>query len=285
MRLHRSQIKAPSAAARGAQRLVPTVLAALLAANLLCTSVAVGAQYEVDFLNSQFDNARLRMMGPGAPTLITSSAEGLVMSLSQGTRTNELGFAPRFKLRGDFEITLQYELKQITQPKKGYGVGTSMYILTESEEEHGATIGRLYRVKEGQVHSTHLVRTPGGIGDRKNQVWFFESDTQCGQLRLTRSGDRLTFAAAEGDGGEFQTLQEANFTGADVRLVRVALTRNGAGADVPAAVVLKRFTIQAQRFLKDDGSSRWGLWLAIALLTGILGIAIGAVVRWRRRVA
>ena len=244
-------------------------------------SGALGAEYEVDFSNSRFDNARLRLMGPGAPTLVRPSPDGLVISMPRGSNADEVGFAPRFSLRGDFEITLQYELLQIAQPKEGYGVGPTVYIITVSEEEDAATVGRMHRVEEGQVHSTHLARTPGGEGRRHHDVRFFENDTRRGLLRLTRVGDQLRFAASAGGEADFRTLRELRFSTGDVRLVRVALMRNGAGPEIPAEVRLKHFSIRADQF-PDYSDSRWRLWLGLAVLFGLVGIGIGGVV-WRRK--
>jgi|GEM_PF-920625 len=264
-------------------RLRFALLLPILWAILPIGSGLLGAEYEVDFRNSRFDNARLRLMGPGAQTLIRPSPDGLVISMPRGSHADEVGFAPRFSLRGDFEITLEYELIRIAQPKEGYGVGPTVYIITVSEEEDAATVGRLHRVEEGQVHSTHLARTPGGEGRRHHDVGFFQNDTRRGLLRLTRVDDRLRFAASAGGEADFRTLRETSFSTGDVRLVRVALMRNGAGPEIPAEVRLKRFSLRAEQF-PDSSDSRWwlGLGLGLAVLIGLGGIGMGGVV-WRRK--
>jgi hypothetical protein len=235
----------------------------------LFASGSGAAEYTLDFRNHSFDNRRLRLIGTGATSLLKPASEGLSVALPAGTNLDEVGFAPRFRLRGDFQITLDYRISELTRPKQGYGVGPGIYVMTASEDRQAATLGRVFRVKEGHVFTAHHARESDGDSPRQQSVRFFDTDTDEGQLRLERIGSRLQYSVAGSD-GSWRMLHETEFTDGDVTLARIALNRNGAGDKIPATVVFRSAVIRADRFVGDDDEFAMG-WLALALLVLVLG--------------
>lgn len=235
----------------------------------LFASGSGAAEYTLDFRNHSFDNRRLRLIGTGATALLKPASEGLSVSLPAGTALDEVGFAPRFRLRGDFQITLDYKMVDVTRPKQGYGVGPGIYVMTASEDRQAATLGRVFRVKEGHVFTAHQARESDGDGSRQQSVRFFDTEADQGQLRLERIGNRLQYSVAGSD-GSWRMLHETEFTDADVTLARMALNRNGAGDTIPATVLFRSAVIRADRFVGDDDQFAMG-WLALLLLVLVLG--------------
>jgi hypothetical protein len=246
----------------------------------LFASGSGAAEYTLDFRNHTFDNRRLRLIGTGATSLLKPASEGLSVALPAGTALDEVGFAPRFRLRGDFQITLDYKIADVTRPKQGYGVGPGIYVMTASEDRQAATLGRVFRVKEGHVFTTHQARESDGDGSRQQSVRFFDTDTDEGQLRLERIGNRLQYSVAGSD-GSWRMLHETDFTDADVTLARIALNRNGAGDTIPATVLFRSAVIRADRFVGDDDGFAMG-WLALALLV-LGGLSAAGVWLVRKR--
>jgi len=89
-------------------------------------------EFRFDFRNSQFDNEALRLFGSGTSQFVKPTKKGLAISAPKDKQVKELGFGPKFTLRGDFEITAGFEITKFDDPDAGYGVGPSLYIATNS---------------------------------------------------------------------------------------------------------------------------------------------------------
>jgi len=245
---------------------------------------ALTEQYRVDFRNGKFDNERLRLIGPGAARLVKPGSNGLVVRVPAGAGPNEVGFAPKCVVEGDFEITASYEIQELADPDEGYGVGPAIYIVTTAKAENAATLSRLKRVKEGNVYATHEAWFPESkTGERKREhrVRTFKTGAKSGSLRLVRSGKTLQYLIADGDSPAFRQLHQAKFTDANVELVRVGLHRNG--AKTAAAVLWNDFDLRAEKLsgLARPPSRRgWLLWI---MLLALVAAALAAGVWYRRR--
>lgn len=243
--------------------------------------------YSIDFRGISFDNNNLRLFGAGTSQFVKPTKEGLAISAPKDKQVNELGFGPKFTLRGDFEITAGFEITKLDDPDAGYGVGPSLYIATNSPAEDAATVSRLKRVKEGDVFSTHSasnVAQPDGNPKRQHSVKMFDTTATTGRLRLVRTGKTLRYLVSEGGPeAEFRELKQLEFTDADVTLVRVSLNRNGAAT--PAEMRWSDFTVTAKAFIgksQSRASVVASVWPWVAMACGLV-LLVAVVWLWRRR--
>ena len=236
--------------------------------------------YSIDFRTTQFDNDDLRLFGAGTSQFVKPTKEGLAISAPQDKQVKELGFGPRFTIRGDFEITAGFEMTRLDDPDAGYGVGPSLYIATNSPAEDAATVSRLKRIKEGDVFSTRLATSipqPGGKPKRDHSVKLFDTTAKAGRLRLVREGKTLRYLVSDAEpDAVFRELKQIEFTDADVTLVRVALNRNGAAT--PAEMRWLDFSVTAKALVGRSQPKPVGVaWPWVAL---VLGSVLLAVVVW-----
>jgi len=250
-------------------------------------SNTLGAEYDVDFRGGKFDNQQLRLVGSGAARLVRPGPSGLVIGIPRGAGMSEIGFAPKCVVHGDFEITASYEIVEVSEPDGGYGVGPGIHIATASKAEHAATLSRLRRVKEGDVYGAHVAWFAEGKTEarkREHRVRVFSTNADSGRLRLVRSGKTLEYLVADGGSETFRRLYQVPFADAKVELVRVALHRNG--AQTPAVVLWKEFSLRAERIsgLPPPSLAKgWFFWAMIALVGVVM--AAGAWYWWRVRSA
>jgi hypothetical protein len=130
-------------------------------------------------------------------------------------------------LRGDFEITLVYELLAVPVPGPQWGAGAVLEAdfdtpesprvrLTRTQKTGGATFGSTYYAHDSDGKETgHGLQYP-----RANEK------VRTGRLRLARTGTGLAFQVDEGGAG-FRTIATKEVGGADVVSVR-AMVATGA---------------------------------------------------------
>jgi hypothetical protein len=244
----------------------------------------LGGEERFDFRGSQFDNARLKILGEGTARLVAPEADGLRVVIPQSAPVEEVGFGPKFGLRGDFEIVATFEIVQISSPKNGYGVGPRIYITTATEDEQAATVARLKRVREGDVFSAHRARylaTEQGERRRDHMTATVPTTAKVGRLGLRRIGTNLQFLATEGEAEMAASIRSVSFTDADVSSVRISL--HTGGANTAGDVRWKDVLIRADEFVQPRGSRTAGRLLALGALLAavVLGIAGWRSRRWR----
>ena len=219
--------------------------------------------------------------------------DGVHLASSPGQLVNNLGFGPRFKLRGDFEITAGYSLIRVPQPADGFGAGAVIQFNLEGPGRSTAIMGRLCRKDGKQVISTYAASGAGN--DRKAVARMFPSSASNGKLRVARSGATLTFAVAEGSAESFRTLTSVPIDAADVTLLRCGLQQSHVDADVevawhdlrihaaelvnlPDSLPAGEKQHRPQLQVRQTAPFPWG-W---ASATGILGVSFVAY-WWRQR--
>jgi hypothetical protein len=224
-------------------QLVAAVLvqAGCLGATSTTILAADATTYETDFREAKFDNQFLVPTSPGNASLTRPDKDGIHLSSSPGKVVTNLGFGPRFKVKGDFEITAAFTVIRAPQPKDGFGSGAVLQIGTNSPDRPSAVMGRLSRKDGKQIFSTYAAV---GTGDqRKSSVRMFPTEaTEC-RIRVARTGSTLQFSIMDNPGGTFRKLSSAPFDANDVNLLRFGLQQSDAESDVE--VVWHDLKIQA----------------------------------------
>ena len=204
-------------------------------------AAAWDAEYHWDFQTGHFDNQSLVPMGRGAVNLMRPGPDGLRVFVPAGKHVESVGFCPRFKVRGDFEITVTYKVLKWTTPESGHGVGPSIYLRTDSEGPPAAALGRVQRADGKHVYATFAARMVDG--DRQTQARLFETGTIEGGLRMVRSAETLQYLVADQPDADFRLLYEIELNDEELAMVRISVNQSD---DATAAdVLLKDLTIRA----------------------------------------
>jgi DNA-directed RNA polymerase subunit RPC12/RpoP len=240
--------------------------------------------FHQDFRGQPYAAKSFRTLGPERSTRIKSEPEGLRITLPAEQKSPEhVGLATTFTIKGDFEITLRYEILHADPPVTGNGVGLEFYVITDTPTTEALGFYRLRRVKEGDVYMFTRATTTDE-GKRRNTHKFKPSTVKAGQLRLTRAGTEAVYWAADGDEAEFRELHRTQLGAEDVKTVMLTAFP---GKDQSAVDLrLIEFRVRAGDLFANTEvlppSSRGPLFWALAGVAGAVLILGGLWALWRR---
>jgi hypothetical protein len=246
---------------------------------------APAAEMTQVFRGRSYDPQLFKPTGNTAKAL-KPEAEGLRITISPEQNSKmAVGFVPKFGLRGDFEITLAFDIIRVDKPTTGYGAGVSIWIRSAAATDEAATIWWAIGTDGEQAFLSHGASTPVG-GKRKHSGGKpLATEARSGKLRLVRSGPIVSYLVAEGDSYEFRQVYQRELGTEDLEIVRFAADNGGSPTMVD--VRLKSLAIRADEFPGEVKKQtivkrkRWPLWLAVGLLGAILA-AGGGWWWWRK---
>jgi hypothetical protein len=256
-----------------------------LCAGVLCVSprAALADELTHAFRGGGWDETLFRPTGPNTLRALRVDSAGLRITLGKD-RTNSVpvGLCTRFGVRGDFDITMTFQIVRIDKPTGGNGAGASIWVSMVSSTQDAAGLARLVRPDGEQVFLANRARTPAGQQRQYHGGNPLSTKTQSGKLRLVRKGAELTYLIAQSPTGPFHELYKAEWGAGDLDVVRFAADNGGSPGLVD--VRIKDVSIRAD----DFGSARpapppsrhrsvW--WLAGALLVSAAIIGFW----WRQR--
>jgi hypothetical protein len=253
----------------------------------------LAAQYSCDFRKSHFDNLSLVASGPGAVNLLKPSGEGVRVTVPAGQAIKTLGFSPRFPIRGDFEIQLECEIRNRTQPKSGFGSGPQVYLSMGSTQDAAASLGRQLRPDGRDVYGIFAAQVVDGKRLPTARLIDVPKTLKTGEVRLQlrRVGENITYCVAEDGGKDLRELATLPVSAADVTFLRLGAAQSDVDSSV--SLVIRSIQISADelpqlpsarsrtaQFFRPgyqpplhQPSFRW-LWqaaIAAALLAGLTG--------------
>jgi hypothetical protein len=244
-------------------------------------------EYHPSFKNNPQEVKGLKIFATD-PERVTYKEDALRITLPVGTsppRTGD-GVATDFGLKGDFDITVRFEVKGqggITR----YPTGLKLVIVPSEPAErggvwhkssqNGASLSRELRHVEsaagfaanvtrwtpptrsmGESALTDKEPTPAG-NDRFGRPDFSSRETQSierkaaaadsGRMRLVRSGETLFFYGSDGDNAAFELISSQPFGAKDLQNVRILASTGGAGAALD--VLVTDLVIRADAFPKS----------------------------------
>jgi hypothetical protein len=251
-------------------------------------------EYHHSFKGNPTPAEELEFTGPDAEECVRFEAAGLRITLPTGHPDKRIGtgVATTFPIKGDFEITVGFEiLKEPGPAETGQGTGLFLGVDLDTPEDNRATLTR--GVREAKQLTTWFQLT--GAGPDKSEVdelrSFPSAGAARGRLRLVRAGSTLSHYAAEGSSEEFLLLRAHRFAGGDVRAVRVGGYTGGPAAALDARVTDLRIradslpgvpgaTAGAPRTAAGRG---WPAAASVVGLVVVLPCALGVWLYLRRR--
>lgn len=242
-----------------------------------------------DFRTKGLDKLLFRLWGPDAAQWVTFAGEGMRVTFPENQKTSSpVGVVTQFTLKGNFELTISYEILKGDRPATGSGAGIEVYLMTDTPTQEAIGFYRVARPKEGDVYGCHRMTTKDG--KRQNLGRRFATAAKSGKLRLTRTGPEVIFWAAEGADADFRELHRAQLGDEDVKGIYLRGYRNE--AQTALDVLFKDFRVRAVELPRAPGEVAKpstpeaaprgrALWILSALVGG--GLILGGAWAWLRK--
>jgi RNA polymerase sigma factor (sigma-70 family) len=195
-------------------------------------------EYYHSFKDNPEDAKDFELFGPNADECVKFEPAGLRIVLPIGHPGNRLstGVASRFAVKGDFEITLRYEiLKEPAPSQAGQGIGLLLGVDLNTLTYNRATLTRGLRDRQ-QFISWFQLSHEGSDKPYRDELRVFPSAGMAARLRLVRTGAVLAHYVAEGT-DDFMLLRHHPFGTEDVRTIRLGGQTGGPQASLDARLI------------------------------------------------
>jgi hypothetical protein len=182
------------------------------------------------------DRQRIELMGPDADQCVKFEPAGLRITLPAGHpgERPSTGINLALPIRGDFEITVNYEVLQEPTAADTGKTGTRMNLAIQLDTPKWdvAAIVRKVTETKGTVFNSWQSRWNEATGKRQERIDAFPAQASSGRLRLVRTGADIYFLLADGPEKDFVPLQRYLFGAEDVRDVRLVGSTGGPKASL-----------------------------------------------------
>lgn len=178
-----------------------------------------------DFRGGRPVPAALAAFGPSRA--LQPSPLGLRIELSATqARQGPAGLQPRFKLAGNFAVTVRYELLRADTPALGLGSGIKLWRQVDTPRQDALTLAHLRTPRgEERIHAIH------GRKDAPQKRHSIRACSRRGALKLERKGEEAIFWQASG-GGAFQEVFRTTLPRGEVKALRISAHTHGSAAAV-----------------------------------------------------
>ena len=263
-------------------------------------------EYHRQFEGNPEKGPLLDLYGPDADQCVKFEPEGLRITLPTGYPGNrpDTGVITRFGVKGDFEITLSYQI--LDQPVAASGRYTRLILAVVPEKPQGTGVRASPETWHQVNDNMAVVQRQTGWNDFR-ALWqkldegegrpmlantdFRPARETRGSLRLVRTGTMLSWYVVDGPGSEFVLLHQEPYSGENIKNVRIVAMTGGTRTTFDVRVL--DFHVQAAE-LPLPSSARlpkaervtWPLWpfTLAAILSFVLVVPLGVwlYVRYRR---
>lgn len=242
--------------------------------------------FDADFRGKPFDAKALSLQGEYAGDLVKLQPDGLRITIPPGLgKPDPTGVSPNFRVRGDFDISAEFEVVRPIQPGDGYGIGVQIHVETLTSD--AATIGWNYQ--PGPAGMTFTSSHITGPSDRRRYARQTKpARARSGTLRLTRRESTVTSSFRDGPNAKEVVLRQIELGKDDI--TKVLLTAHTGWSSHPIDARLLGLSIAADSLpgygeeAAKPGSGRLPLLLGASVAAlSVGGLAIAAAGRSARR--
>jgi hypothetical protein len=256
-------------------------------------------QYDHRFQGPPDKSAGLELFGPNAEDYVRFEPEDALIAVSgfhPGEQTGT-GLKTTFGVKGDFEITVGFEILREPEPAVAGKRQTrfTLSILLDREGFNEAALSRRVQSEWGTQFITSVSLWDGAAGKDRKKGNGFATKAKAGRLRLVRRGSVLAYYAAEGSGGDFTRLTEYPFGPEDLKDVRVVGCTGNAESFLDVRVTDLRIRAASlppsgdggrpPREVEDKGRPVVVALLGLALTLSVIALGAWFVVRRSRHTA
>jgi hypothetical protein len=252
----------------------------LCLAIVLVPMAALGEEFYQDFRGGAPLHPAVGTFGGDAARHMKPESAGLRLSLSATPGEEEFGVSPRFRISGDFEVTVAYEVLAVDKPKSGWGAGLKVWGQIGGSDFEA--INMAHRLcSDGKEQVVALFSRPGSGGKRVFDQKTRETTVRKGQLRVARRSSEVTFLATKGENDEFQELHRVEARTDDLPALRIMASAGGTPTAVNVRLLDLRITADRLGGAARPPERRGIGWL-VACVVGVIVVASG-VWAWRKR--
>jgi predicted RNA-binding Zn-ribbon protein involved in translation (DUF1610 family) len=209
------------------------------------------ARFHQDLRSAEVKNPNLQAIGEP----LRYEAEGVRITLPEEKGPHKTtGIATRFRVHGDFEITVAYEILETPAPKTGWGAGVSMFVAIDSEPNTRCAVSLARHIKPDRTIQFLSNRMMPKDGKPTEKLQAKPSKSAVGKLRIQRKGARVRFFYADGPRAGFTLLAEEDFGTEDIKWLQVGGDAGPAGS--PVDLRLLEFTVLADELPQLLGGSQ-----------------------------
>lgn len=245
-----------------------------IALSFACMTSALADDVEQEFGPKGFDRTQFKFLGSREHIRFRQQGMQIVTPRAK-TILPPTGVEFKKALRGDFEVTVPFEIVDIATPKRGYGVGMRVLIRTDSPTPVTASVARRVLSNGKHVFLFYCTARPANSPNNADPTYIASSNH--GELQLKRDGSVLYFMVCDGQQRPPRTIYQHDIGDADVCTIQISADTGGAAATINA--LFRRATIRADSI---QASSR-AFYAPTYVLTGV-SAAVLAFVLWRIRI-
>jgi len=191
--------------------------------------VAYRVDFHHDFRKQPVPNKKFALVGPDAAQIVKSEPDGLRITLPTEKTGDAIGVRADFAIKGDFDITVHYELIKAVNPATN-STGFDIYLVTESSNTEALTFKRSIRPNGQDVYVCNRLTT---IEGRREDTYKGQPTVpakgKSGHLRIVRVGPKVLLSAQEEGADSFRVVHRVNLGEEDVKLVRLSASSFSAG--------------------------------------------------------
>jgi hypothetical protein len=182
-------------------------------------------QYHEPFKGAAQKAADFRLIGPDAKESVAFEPDGLRIVLRPGKSHDPTGVATTFGVKGDFEITVHYEvLEEPAMEDAGVAlIGTRLSLTATLDWPQPSDASIRRKITPTQPAHILTYRTMRRDADSKaeSRGATFPVKEKSGRLRLVRTGADIAYYLAEGENDDFTLLTTHSFSADDLKDVRL----------------------------------------------------------------
>jgi len=250
---------------------------------LLSPHLVLAEEFTYDFSTADWEPLVFKAVGAKSGHPGKQTKEGMLITAPSKTlKKSQVGYATRFAVKGDFEITVGYKLLEVARPEKGYGTGLMIKLFKTDNER--ANFSRSLK-----LDGKHKFSTAMWIKKKGNwipQVERFSAEHDYGELKLVRKNATLTFLTKEGDALEFKEIRKVKF--GPEPLKRIEIMGDTGGDQQPIKVLLTQLTMSADELLDSAmplpvEKTFWTVWTISGVVCVLIIIILGTLFWYQRR--
>ena len=183
-------------------------------------------EFTESFKSLPAKNPRWGWIWPDVAGFVKYDADGVRFDLppAPAKGRNPVGLGAKLTIKGDFEITLSYEIlgeTQGTADDDGSYFGLAIGLSEPPGKKAGARLHRMMSASEGGFLAA-MVESFDAAGKRALKVQPHPTKAKAGRLRMVRGGGELSLFASEGDDVEFALILKAPFGAEDVSSIEMS---------------------------------------------------------------
>jgi len=213
-------------------------------------------QFQVDFKAITSKNPNWGFYGPHAEKFVKYGLDGLRITLPAGQDGTypETGLATRTVLKGDFEITVRYEILAEPNQTEADDFHTRFTLSLALKPPHGAvTLSRRMHKPSGPRFFSWLSMPDNATGKPLEKSLLSTATAPKGRLRVARVANQVFYSASEDDANEFRALASFPVGQDDVEGVRLSAVKGGSKSALDVRVM--DLQIRAEAIVKPPTAS------------------------------